>query len=119
MGELGGTQRSSSRREETKVAQGETLGKRSAEEFPPRRGGAKAQHPTWIPQSIVQGFDPPFWGGYLPVCLFPRAALRLPWAIPDGSLREQTDALLIEWPMSWSIWSRCRIPFAISPHPAP
>ena len=43
-------QRSSSRREESKIAQGETLGKRSAEGFPPRRGGVKV-------------FDPPFQGG--------------------------------------------------------
>jgi hypothetical protein len=29
----------SSRREEAKIAQGETLGERSAQKFPPRRGG--------------------------------------------------------------------------------
>jgi hypothetical protein len=39
-----GLQRRSSRREETKIAQGETLGKRSTEGFPPRRGGVKVQH---------------------------------------------------------------------------
>jgi hypothetical protein len=32
-------------------------------------------------------------GRILPLCLFPKAALRLPWAILDGSLREQTDGL--------------------------
>jgi hypothetical protein len=50
LGEQRGIQRSSSRREESKIAQGETLGKRSAEGFPPRRGGVKV-------------FDPPFQGG--------------------------------------------------------
>jgi hypothetical protein len=39
-----GLQRRSSRREETKIAQGEPLGKRSTEGFPPRRGGVKVQH---------------------------------------------------------------------------
>jgi hypothetical protein len=103
MWEQRGIQRSSSRREESKIAQGETLGKRSAEGFPPGRGGVKAQHRHKIPQSVVQVFDPPFQGGRFSLCLLPRAALCLPWAIFDGSLREQTDALLIGWPMSRSI----------------
>ena len=56
-------QRNTSRREDTKIAQGETLGKHSTERFPPRRGGVKAQHRHWIPQFVVQVFDPPFQGG--------------------------------------------------------
>jgi hypothetical protein len=63
MGEQRGIQRSPSRREESKIAQGETLEKRSAEGFPPRRGGVKAQHRHWISQSVVQVFDPPWKGG--------------------------------------------------------
>jgi hypothetical protein len=77
------------------MAQGETLGKRSTGEFPPRRGGVKAQHRHWIQQSAARVFDPPLRGGRVSLCLLPRAALRLPWAIFDGSLREQTDGLLI------------------------
>jgi hypothetical protein len=34
-------QRNPSQREGKKIAQGETLGKRSTQVFPPRRGGAK------------------------------------------------------------------------------
>ena len=63
MGEQRGIQRSSSRKEESKIAQGETLGKRSAEGFPPRRGGVKARHRHWISQFVVQVFDPPLQGG--------------------------------------------------------
>jgi hypothetical protein len=63
MVEQPGIRRSSSRREESKIAPGETLGKRSAEGFPPRWGGVKAQHSHRVPQSVVQMFDPPFLGG--------------------------------------------------------
>ena len=103
MGEQRGIQRGSSRREEPKIAQGETLGKRSAEGFPPWRGGVKALHRRWVPQSVMQVFDPPFQGGWLSLCLLPRAASAaadLPWAIFDVSLREQADARLIGWPIS-------------------
>jgi hypothetical protein len=63
MGQQRGIRRNSSRREDSKIAQGETLGKRSAEGFPPWWGGVKALHRHRIPQSVMQVFDPPFQGG--------------------------------------------------------
>jgi hypothetical protein len=69
---------SSSWREEAKIAQGETLGKRWPVRFPPRRGGVKSRHRCWIQRSVERAFVPPLWGGFSLLCLFPRAALRLP-----------------------------------------
>ncbi len=98
-----GMQRSSSRREEAKIAQGETLGKRSPDRFPPHRGGVKPLHRIWIQRSSERVFDPPLWGGFCSLCLLPRAALRLPWAIFDGSLRERSDGPLMGWPTARAI----------------
>ena len=52
----------SSRREDTRIAQGETLGMRLTERFPTRRGGANAQHGSWIQDFIARAFDPPLPG---------------------------------------------------------
>ena len=82
-------QRRSSRREETKIAQGGTLGMCSPDRFPPRRGGARL--------FIVAGFSAPIGTAPTGRILLPLAltqtALRLFWAIFDGSLRERTDDL--------------------------
>jgi hypothetical protein len=43
----------SSKREETRIAQGETLGKRSTERFPLRKGGVNSLHSLWIKQSVA------------------------------------------------------------------
>ncbi len=54
-----------SRREDTKVAQGETPGKVAVAEFPPRRGEVKRNLDGEIQCFIWQTFDPPLPGQIL------------------------------------------------------
>jgi len=45
------------------MAQGETLGQRSTERFPPWRGGGRSLLGRWIQRSMANAFDPPLQGG--------------------------------------------------------
>jgi hypothetical protein len=87
-------QRTSSWREEAKIAQGETLGKRLPDTSPPRRGGVKPSHRRWIHRSVERAFAPPLWGGFSPLASYPGLRCACPKAIFDGSLREQADGLI-------------------------
>jgi hypothetical protein len=84
-----------SRREDTKIAQGETLGKLAPAEFPPKRGGTKRK----LVEGMPEGFRDPSCVRSIRPCSadFPLAAsfpgLRSPrrtppWAIFVSSLRE-------------------------------
>lgn len=65
-----------SRREETRIAQGETLGEYSAKEHPPRRGGARRKRRDR--STIAEGnFAPPLRGGFSSFCILPRVPLAL------------------------------------------
>jgi hypothetical protein len=66
----------SSRRKEAKIAQGETLGKRSAQQFPPRRGGVKHILDGEVQRSTERRFDLPLRGEFFSLYNLPRVALR-------------------------------------------
>jgi len=55
----------SSRREGKRIAQGETLGDRSPEEFPPRRGVGKS--PEWPAHRGTRDDGPPGRGNLIPI----------------------------------------------------
>jgi|SRR5580658_9568223 hypothetical protein len=61
----------SSRREETKIAQGETLGKLAVAEFPPRRGGANRKLDGRTLCSIRARSIRPYEADFLPSASYP------------------------------------------------
>jgi hypothetical protein len=80
--------RSSSRREKTKIAKGETLGERSDQRFPPHRGGAMCELSGDVPRQEIEHSIRPYGANSPLSALFPGFRCASPWAILDASLRE-------------------------------